>query len=284
MTKEIANQFFEGERPLFGLHDANIKNTTFGQGESPLKESQNINIESTIFKWKYPLWYSKHITMKDSVFETVAHAGVWYTHDLLFENCAIQAGKNFRRCSDITLRHVHMSSAKETLWTCDNVVLDHVQASGQYFGMNSSNLKINNLNLIGNYAFDGAKNIEVHDSMLVTKDAFWNCENVTIYNSTINGEYFGWNSKNITLINCTVESDQGFCYMDNIKLKNCNLLRTDLAFEYCSNIDASINSDIMSVKNSISGTIKAKSIGKIILEKDKIDPSKTTIITEDKSI
>ncbi len=149
--------------------------------------------------------------------------------------------------------------------------------------MNSSNIYVDHLNLIGNYVFDGAKNVEVHDSTFVSKDAFWNCENVTIYDSTINGEYLAWNTKNLTLINCTIESDQGLCYIDHLKMRNCRLLRTDLAFEYCSDIDAEINSNIMSVKNPLSGTIHARSISEVILDPTKVNPSKTTIITDDKA-
>ena len=36
-AKTIRNAFFNGERLLFGLHDAELINTTLGEGESPLK-------------------------------------------------------------------------------------------------------------------------------------------------------------------------------------------------------------------------------------------------------
>jgi len=100
---------------------------------------------------------------------------------------------------------------------------------------------------------------------------------VTVYDSTINGEYLGWNTKNLTLINCTIESDQGLCYVDHLVMKNCKLLETDLAFEYCSDIDAEITSSIVSVKNPINGKISAESIGEIIFDDDDIDASKTEI-------
>lgn len=41
------NQFFHGERSLFGQENATIVKTTFGKGESPLKESRNIKLVST---------------------------------------------------------------------------------------------------------------------------------------------------------------------------------------------------------------------------------------------
>ncbi|MBO1481263.1 DUF3737 domain-containing protein [Lacticaseibacillus casei] len=74
-----------------------------------------------------------------------------------------------------------------------------------------------------------------------------------------------------------MESNQGLCYIDHLTMKNCALLHSDLVFEYSTNIDADICSDIISVKNPGSGNIRAQSIGKTILEADKIEPEKTQI-------
>lgn len=67
--------------------------------------------------------------------------------------------------------------------------------------------------------------------------------------------------------------------MENIVMKNCKLLNTDLAFEYAT-VDAEITSTIESVKNPISGTIKAKGIGEIIFDNEDVKKEDTTIITE----
>ncbi|MDI6666718.1 DUF3737 family protein [Leuconostoc falkenbergense] len=270
-------QHFEGERPLFGEQHATIVRTTFGKGESPLKESTDIALEGVVFGWKYPLWYSQNIQVNHTIFEEMARSGIWYTNDIDIKNSEIQAPKLLRRCHNITLSHVHFSDAAETLWHCQSIELKNVNATGDYFGMDSQDIMIDHLNLIGNYAFDGAKNIEVHHSNFVTKDAFWNCENVTIYDSVLNGEYLAWNTKNLTLINCTIISDQGLCYIDNLTIKDCHLLDTYLSFEYSSHIDADIKGAISSIKNPISGRIKADSIGQIILDETKIDPSKINI-------
>lgn len=73
--KQYHNQYFEGERPLFAETNAVIEGTTFGKGESPLKESQNIQLTDSIFTWKYPLWYSRHIQVTHSILETMARSG-----------------------------------------------------------------------------------------------------------------------------------------------------------------------------------------------------------------
>jgi len=283
LKKLIEQQYLTGERALFKAHDLQINNTTFADGESPLKESRNIALEQPIFKWKYPLWYSQHVTVDHGLFATMSRSGIWYTKDITMTNTTLQAPKLFRRASQIKLEHVHFADAEETLWNCQDIELTDVQAAGDYFGMNSQDIRVDGFNLVGNYAFDGAKNVEIHNATMMTKDALWNCENVTVYDSQIIGEYLGWNSKNIRFVNCTIESDQGLCYMDNVTLENCTLLDTDLAFEYCSNIDADVVSNISSVKNPISGRIHAQSISKIIMDDPEIDPSQTVISVEHES-
>ncbi len=278
--KRIAQGYYVGERPLFGEQDLIIEDTIFTDGESPLKESANIKLYGSMFKWKYPLWYAKNIYAKDCTWFEMARAGVWYTEHITVEDCQIEAPKNFRRCKDLILRGVSFPNAGETLWNCSGVVLDHVTAKGDYFAMNSSDMKIDGLTLYGNYPFDGARNVEIHNARLLSKDAFWNSENVTVYDSFISGEYLGWNAKNLTLINCTVESLQGMCYIDNLVMKNCKLIHTTLAFEY-STVKADISGKIDSVLNPSGGWITADSIGDLTIEKDKVDPSKTIICCRD---
>lgn len=275
--QEIFGGRLTGERALFHAKDLTIKDTIFDDGESPLKESQNIELLGCMFKWKYPLWYCKHIVAKDCQWFDMARAGVWYTDDLYVENAMIQAPKNFRRCKDIVLKNVDFFHAEETLWNCNHVKLMNVTAKGDYFAMNSNDMYISDFKLDGNYSFDGCRNVELHNATLLSKDAFWNSENITVYDSFISGEYLGWNAKNLTLINCTIESLQGMCYIDNLVMKNCKLLNTTLAFEY-STVEAEIASGIESVMNPTSGTIKAEYIKELILEKDKVDISKTNII------
>ena len=135
--KEIRQQFLTGERALFQGADLKIYDTIFDDGESPLKESHNIELRNSMFKWKYPLWYSDSISVKDCTWFDMARAGVWYTNHMVVEDCAIEAPKNFRRCEDLTLSHVSIPNAEETLWNCQDVVLNDVTAKGDYFAMNS---------------------------------------------------------------------------------------------------------------------------------------------------
>ena len=277
MKKEIKQKILTGERALFMAHDLQISDSIFTDGESPLKESHDIDVNGSMFKWKYPLWYCKNVNIKDTTWFDMARAGVWYTDHIRVENAIIEAPKNFRRCNDVTLKNVTFPNASETLWNCNDLHMENVTAKGDYFAMNDRNVQISGLNLIGNYSFDGVSNVEIHNAKMLSKDSFWNSENVTVYDSFISGEYLGWNARNLTLINCTIESLQGMCYIDNLVMKNCKLINTTLAFEY-SSVDAEITSKIDSVMNPESGVIQAEHIDELIIEKDKVDPSKTRIV------
>lgn len=274
---ELNQKFLTGERALFQGKNLRIRDTIFADGESPLKESRNIELTGSMFKWKYPLWYSKQIRMKNCTLFEMARAGIWYTDDITVEDTVVVAPKNFRRANGVRLTNVSFPNAEETLWECSDVRMDRVTARGDYFAMNSRDLVIRELDLIGNYSFDGARNVEIHHAKLVSKDAFWNSENVTVYDSFISGEYLGWNAKNLTLVNCTIESLQGMCYIENLVLKECRLLNTTLAFEY-SSVDADILGKVDSVLNPSQGAIRADSIDELIIEKDKVDTDKIKIV------
>lgn len=279
MKKEIRQKTMTEERALFHISDAAIYDSVFESGESPLKECSNIELYTTLFRWKYPLWYSKNITMKNCTFFDMARAGIWYTDNILIEDSVIEGPKNLRRANHIVLKRVTFSNAGETLWNCDDVRMEQVFAKGDYFAFNTNNIEADGLTLVGNYSFDGTKNMVIRNSRLLSKDAFWNTDNVTVYDSFISGEYLGWNAKNLTLVNCTIESLQGMCYIDNLVMKNCRLINTTLAFEY-STVDAEICSKVDSVLNPSGGTIRAEHIDKLIIQKDRIQPEKTHIVCE----
>lgn len=274
---EIRQAYLTGERALFAGEYLRVIDTIFDDGESPLKESHDIELLGSMFKWKYPLWYCRNIAVKNCTWFEMARAGVWYTKQISVENSAIEAPKNFRRCEDVTLSHVSFPNAEETLWNCSNVTLDQITAKGDYFAMNCCRMKVSNLTLYGNYSFDGARDVEIHDSKLLSKDAFWNSENVTVYDSFISGEYLGWNARNLTFVNCTLESLQGLCYIDHLVMTNCKLLNTTLAFEY-SAVDADIVGKIDSVFNPSQGTIRADFIDELTIEPSRVDPSRTKVV------
>lgn len=277
--QSICRQNLYDERALFHTSDAELTECVFDKGESPLKECSNLTIDTTLFRWKYPLWYSEHVKMTNCTLFEMARAGIWYTDDITIADTIIEAPKNIRRCKGVMLQNVEFPNAAETLWNCDDVRMENVTAKGDYFAFNTNNIEAEHFTLIGNYSFDGSRNITMRNSKLLSRDAFWNTENVTVYDSFISGEYLGWNAHNLRLVNCTIESLQGMCYVDNLVLENCRLINTTLAFEY-SDVHADIHGKIDSVLNPGSGTIRADHIDRLIIQRDYIDPGRTEIVCE----
>ncbi len=277
----IEQNNYKEERALFGMHNAVVKDCVFSDGESPIKECTDISIENSVFRWKYPIWYSKNITVCDCAFLENTRAGIWYVDNISVTDSVFDSPKNFRRCGNVALENVSLTDAAETLWNCKDVSLRNVRANGNYFVKDSENITAEGIELVGKYCFDGVRNVEVHNGKFIGRDLFWNSENVTVYDSFISGEYIGWNSRNLTFVNCTIESLQGLCYIDNLVMRGCKLLNTTLAFEY-STIDAEIIGKIDSVINPKSGRLVCGEIGELIMESDRVDVNETKIVQMNK--
>jgi len=278
--KEIRNQEFSGERPLYCEHDLYLENVIIHEGESAVKETSNITAVGCRFEGKYPLWCCDGFRVKDCIFTVGARAGLWYSKNLVMEDTIMDAPKTFREMEGIKMRNVIMDSASETLWHCGNVEMDSCRADrADYIFMHCHDVKINNFKLSGNYSFQWCRNIEIHDSVLNTKDAFWETDNVTVYDSIIKSEFLGWHSRNLRLVRCHITGSQPLCYIDGLKLEDCTFGDdADLAFEY-SSVEATVKGHIVSVKNPRSGYIKAGSIGEIILDKNIKAPGNCEIST-----
>ena len=143
--------------------------------------------------------------------------------------------------------------------------------------MRSQNIKFDNVQFEGKYSFQYIKNATFTNCNFNTKDAFWHGENILVENSVIKGEYLAWYSKNLVLKNCTIIGTQPFCYCDGLKLVDCKMIDTDLSFEK-SNVEATVLSNVVSIKNPYSGKIVVDSVGEIILDDSK---AKAEIIVKD---
>lgn len=264
----IKDKEFEGERPLFGSRDLRLENVTIHAGESALKECRNIEAEGCRFEGKYPFWHVDGFRIKDCLFTEGARAALWYSQNLVMTDTLVEAPKMFREMKNLRLENVRIPNALETLWDCSDVTLDNVEVEkGDYIFMRSSNIVINNYRQQGNYSFQKCRNVEIHNAVLNTKDAFWETEDVTVYDSEIDGEYIGWHSKRLRLVRCHLKGIQPLCYAEDLVMEECTMdSDCDLAFEY-STLNADIKGNIPSVKNPVSGSITADSIGEVIIDK-----------------
>ena len=70
-------------------------------------------------------------------------------------------------------------------------------------------------------------------------------------------------SENLTLINCTIRGTQPLCYCKGLRLIDCEMINCDLAFER-SEVEATILTPVISIKNPYSGHIYVPAAGEII--------------------
>ena len=277
----VSNQSFSGERPLFGSRGMRFENIEVTDGESALKECADLEVVNSRFAGKYPLWHTHGFTVRDCLFKPGARAALWYSDHLVMSDCRVEAPKMFRDMHDLSLERVNLTDAQETLWHCRGVRLKDVEAvHGDYLAMYSTDIEAGNLKLDGNYAFQYCRHVRLKDCILNSKDAFWEAEEVVAENCEINGEYLAWHSRRAVFRNCRISGTQPLCYAHDLVLENCTFAPdADLAFEY-SSVHATIKGDVVSVKNPLSGEIRAGHIGTIILDEHLREPGDCRIISE----
>ena len=117
--------------------------------------------------------------------------------------------------------------------------------------------------LKGKYSFQYIENATLENCDLDTKDAFWHAKNVTVRNCTVKGEYLGWYCENVTFENCVISGTQPLCYCKGLRLINCEMHGADLSFEK-SEVEATVTTPVISVKNPSRGHIALPGVGEII--------------------
>ncbi|MBR2444973.1 MAG: DUF3737 family protein [Clostridia bacterium] len=265
--KQIINECFDTERALYGSDGLHIKNCRFtgpADGESALKESKNILAEKCYFNLRYPFWHVTGAKVDRCRLTGKARAGFWYCRDLEIVSSRLCGIKALRECENVNVSNSYIKS-NEFGWLCKDISLKDTSIEGEYFMLSSSNIHLENVELKGKYSFQYVNNGIIEDSMLNTKDAFWHARNLHVKNTVIKGEYLGWYSEGLTLENCTIIGTQPLCYCKDLRLINCKMYECDLAFEK-SHVEAIITEPIISIKNPLSGYIKAPCVDEIILD------------------
>ena len=259
------NEKYDEERALYGVEDSEIVNCTFAgeaDGESALKECRNIKVESCLFELRYPFWHVSGADILDVTMTETCRAALWYDDHINIEKSTLHGIKALRECKNITLSHCDVDS-EEFGWRCENVEISGVTLKSKYPFFECRKMKINDLTMSGKYSFQYVENVEIRNSHFKTKDAFWHAKNVTVYDSVVEGEYLGWYSEGLKLVRCHIKGTQPLCYCKNLVLEDCTTEDCDLSFEN-SEVRATLHGNIVSVKNPVSGYVKADSIGEII--------------------
>ncbi len=267
MKITIENEQFDKERALYNLTNATVRDCIFAgpaDGESVLKEAWDVALDNCSFSLRYPLWHVKGFKLHDSRMDEKTRAAIWYAENGKITDSDLGGIKAVRECKNISLHDCTIDS-QEFGWKCDGITLEDSSIRSEYLFLDSKNVTLNRVEMQGKYSFQYMENLTISNCNLDTKDAFWHSKNVTVIDSVVKGEYLGWFSDGLTLVNCKIIGTQPLCYCKNLKLENCTMEDTDLAFEY-SDVHATIDGHVDSIKNPKSGEIVVDSVGEIIRE------------------
>ena len=268
--KVIENQRFDEERALYESDGVTVRECKFdgeADGESAFKESRNIVAEKCFFNLRYPFWHDDKVSLLDCEMTSLCRAAFWYTSDVHIKDSILHGVKAFRECEGVEINNSDIIST-EFGWSTKNITINGGSAEGEYFMLRAENVKLLDMHFKGKYSFQYVSDVVIDNCELDTKDAFWHSKNVTVRNSIVKGEYLAWYSENLTLENCTIIGTQPLCYCKGLKLINCEMKDADLAFER-SEVEATVTSDVISIKNAYSGSISVRSVGEIIKSDDR---------------
>lgn len=266
MMTIIQDQTFDKERELYGIHDTFIKHCTFdgpADGESALKECENVRVEDSFFDLRYSLWHDHGLVLKDCTLTENCRAALWYDEDVSVSDTKLHGIKAFRECRNVSLKNCDIIS-DEFGWFTDDITLENCTAESKYFLMRNRGVQAKNLEMSAKYSLQYIEDGLFEDCVIDSKDAFWHAKNVTVKNSILGGEYLAWYSENLTFENCRIIGTQPFCYCKNLTLINCEMVDCDLAFER-SSVQATITTPVVSIKNPLAESrISLPAAGSII--------------------
>lgn len=263
----IEHKSFDQERALYGSHGLTVRHCAFdgpADGESAVKECGDITAEDCFFNLRYPFWHVHGLTVRRSELTGLCRAALWYSDHISIEDTKLHGIKALRECDHVALKNCDVISS-EFGWSARDVRMEECTAESEYFFMRGERLNFQGVSFKGKYSFQYVKGGAFDHCSFDTKDAFWHSENVTVTDSVVKGEYLAWYSENLTLVRCKIIGTQPLCYCKGLKLIDCEMVDTDLAFER-SEVEATVTTPIVSVKNPRAGTITAPAVGEIIMD------------------
>lgn len=270
--KKLEHQTYDEERALYGSSDLQLLHCCFDgpvDGESALKESKNIITAHCYFNLRYPFWHDKGLQINHCEMTEACRAALWYSEDIQITVSKLHGIKALRECKQISITDSDIISP-EFGWFCEDISMERTTISGEYFMMRSHALHFEDVTLNGKYSFQYITDSVFENCHFYTKDAFWHAKNVVIRNSIVKGEYLAWYCENVTFENCVIIGTQPLCYCKNLTLINCEMQETDLAFEK-SEVNATITTPVISIKNPLSGRIQVPAVGEIIMDDNASD-------------
>ncbi len=263
----IANKTFDEERALYGAQNLTVKDCNFdgvADGESAFKEGKHIVVENCFFNVRYPFWHDNELKISKSEMTSACRAALWYSHDIEIIDTKLHGIKALRECSNVKISDCDIISP-EFGWSVRDIAMKNCTVESEYFMMRSDHLHVENIEMKGKYSFQYITDSVFEHCIFDTKDAFWHAKNVTVRDSVVKGEYLAWYCENVTFEHCKIIGTQPLCYCKGLKLIDCEMIDTDLCFEK-SEVEASIITPVVSIKNPLCGHIYVPCVKEIICD------------------
>mgnify|MGYP005758031899 CR=1 FL=1 len=265
MGNIIQNETFDMERALYASRDVLARNCRFdgpADGESAFKECDDIRVDSCFFNLRYPFWHVRGLKIRDSEMTELCRAALWYSSGISIDGTKLHGIKALRECADVKMRDCDIISP-EFGWSVRGIDMEDCTAESEYFMMRSDHLHFKNVRMKGKYSFQYIEDSTFENCVFDTKDAFWHAKNVVVQDSVVRGEYLAWYCENVTFLRCKIIGTQPLCYCKNLKLIDCEMEGADFAFER-SDVQATVTTPVISIKNPYSGRISVPAVGEII--------------------
>lgn len=261
----IEKKTFDEERALYGCRGIAVKECVFdgpADGESAFKEGRDIQVSGCFFNLRYPFWHDDNLKIEGCEMTELCRAALWYSNDVEIADTKLHGIKALRECSRIRMQGCDVISP-EFGWSVHKLEMKNCDVQGEYFMMRSDGLDFTDVRLKGKYSFQYIQDSVFENCVFDTKDAFWHARNVTVRDSVVKGEYLAWYCENVTFENCKIIGTQPLCYCKGLRLVNCEMEEADLCFEK-SDVEATVTTEVISIKNPRSGHIRVPAVGEII--------------------
>ena len=265
----IEHKTFDEERALYGLRHIHVRDCSFTgpeDGESALKECEDITVERCLFNLRYPLWHVHGLRVRNCDITENGRAALWYSDHIDIAESRLHGIKALRECHDVTVTACDIVSG-EFGWFSHDVVMTACTVKSDYCMLHARNLTLSDIHLTGKYALQYLHDCTFENCDITSRDAFWHARNVTVKNCSLKGEFLGWYSDHLTLENCRIISSQPLCYCEHLKLVDCEVIDSDLCFEK-SDVEAVITTPVDSIKNPRSGRIELPYVDELIQNGD----------------
>lgn len=101
----IQNQILDQERALYGSKNLHVMQCTFdgpADGESAVKECQDIKVSDSFFNLRYPFWHDNRLQIHDCEMTELCRAALWYSDDITITDSKLHGIKALRECGNVT--------------------------------------------------------------------------------------------------------------------------------------------------------------------------------------